>query len=72
MIVEEREATDPRVEDFSTNTSITPNYQNPGVRLSPESLVSNYIDLRDAEMHRCLMNDFKVHNWVARGGHDEC
>lgn len=71
MIVEEREATNPRVEDFATNTSITPNHQNPGVRLSPESLVSNYIDLQDTEMHCRLMNDLKVHNWVARGGHDE-
>lgn len=70
MVVEEREVSDPKVKDFASNTTITPNYQNPEVRQSSESLISNYLNLRDTEMHRRLMNDLKIHNWVARGEQD--
>lgn len=67
MVVEDREVVDPKVEDFATRTEIIPNRRDPGVRLSPSDRVGNYIDLRDAEIHRRLMNDLKIHNWVARG-----
>lgn len=67
MIVEDREIPDPKFDEFHTNSEVIPNHRNPQLRQSPASLISNYLDLRNAEVHHCLMNDLKIHNSMARG-----
>lgn len=67
MIVEEQEIPDPKVDEFHTNSQVIPNHCNPRLRQSPASLISSYLDLRNAEIYHRLMNDLTSHNWMAQG-----
>lgn len=70
MIVEERSEDDPYLKDLQTENTpqIKPSHRDPLIHHTLQSLHHNHMKLRSEVIHHRLMNDLKVHNWMAQGG----